>query len=124
MVRHLRNHRDSEFQPVENKDARSVEKLTGSVTVKFKAPGKETLGILVDSNTDPVKRWVQIALSWNMHAICRNICFLSLQASIATIDPLTFAFGTVANLSCSRLFYVACGPTCAEARYYGHARLA
>ena len=61
VVKHLWKRHDSECRPFEIKDAGGVEKVIGSLTGEYKAPERETLGILVDGNDDPIKRWGEIA---------------------------------------------------------------
>lgn len=60
MVRHLWDSYHPKWQPFEIEVKKNVVNLIKSISAESKAPGRQTIGILVDSNDDRIKRWTEI----------------------------------------------------------------
>lgn len=60
VVEHLWSSHYSEPCPFEIEIKGGIENLTKSISTELKAPGRETLGILIDSNDSPPDRWKKI----------------------------------------------------------------
>ncbi|MXX97345.1 MAG: hypothetical protein F4065_09005 [Rhodothermaceae bacterium] len=61
VVWHFWNHHHPGYQPFEIEVRGDIDKLIDAISTDLKSPGRETLGILVDSNDKPIDRWKSIA---------------------------------------------------------------
>ena len=48
------------YQPFEIEVKKGAPNLIKSISAECKVPGRQTIGILVDGNDDPIKRWKEM----------------------------------------------------------------